>query len=348
VAGGSGLREPFEAGTCRRNVRRFALVSLLVVLEGCSSTAVTEPTPRPTPSSVASAQAGPPIDIGALQGRVVFSDETNDVWTMNADGTQVLKITSARAMEFDPTWSPDGSRIAYRHQSGDDQATEIYVMKADGSGQRNLTRNDVADWGPDWSPDGSSIVFNSAMGSTGWSGLFGYVMAPDGSKLQRLSIHYVEYPAWSPDGSRIAFMAQEPNASGTNPDYNIFVMHADGTDIERLTDAPGEDGWPAWSPDGSQIVFSSARDDCSISDAPDCGSTGDIGPWADVWIMDADGSNQRRLTSEFAQFFAWSPDGSAILVAGGGELFLIRPDGTGLTPFPVASVSHPLFPDWIS
>src|SRR5207249_7560561 len=120
----------------------------------------------------------------------------------------------------DPTWSPDGTRIAYRHQSGDDQTTEIFVMNADGSGQRNLTRNDVADWGPDWSPDGSSIAFNSAMGSTGWSGLFGYVMAPDGSELQRLSNHYVEYPAWSPDGSRIAFMAQEPGASGANPDYN--------------------------------------------------------------------------------------------------------------------------------
>jgi Tol biopolymer transport system component len=248
-----------------------------------------EPTPHPAPSGDVSAETGPPIDISAVQGRIVFSDETNDVWTMDADGTHVLKVTSAPAMEFDPTWSPDGTKIAYRHQSGDDQTTEIYVMNADGSGQRNVTRNDVADWGPDWSPDGSAIAFNSAMGSTGWSGLFGYVMAPDGSKLERLSIHYVEYPAWSPDGSRIAFMAQEPSASGANPDYNVYVMHADGTGIERLTDAPGEDGW-----------------------------------------------------------LAWLPDGSAILVAGGGDLYLIRPEGTGLTPFPVAGVSHPLFPDWIS
>jgi hypothetical protein len=156
-------------------VRRSVLVPLLVVfLAGCSGApAPTEPAPHPAPSSVGSAQAGPPIDISVLRGRIVFSDETNDIWTMHADGTHVLKITSARAMEFDPTWSPDGTRIAYRHQSGDDQTTEIFVMNADGSGQRNLTRNDVADWGPDWSPDGSSIAFNSAMGGTGWSGLFG-------------------------------------------------------------------------------------------------------------------------------------------------------------------------------
>jgi Tol biopolymer transport system component len=81
-------------------------------------------------------------------------------------------------------------------------------------------------------------------------------------------------------------------------------MNADGTDVTRLTDAPGEDGWPAWSPDGPRIVFSSARDDCSISRAKDCRSTGDMGPWEDAWIMDADGTDQHRLTKEFAQFFA--------------------------------------------
>jgi Tol biopolymer transport system component len=114
-----------------------------------------------------------------------------------------------------------------------------------------------------------------------------------------------------------------------------------------LTTAPGEDGWPAWSPDGTRIVFSSARDDCSISDAADCRTTGDIGPWEDVWIMNSDGSSQHRLSSEFGQFFAWSPDGSAILVTG-DRPFLIRADGTGLTPFPTKGVAHPLFPSWVA
>jgi Tol biopolymer transport system component len=171
-------------------------------------------------------------------------------------------------------------------------------------------------------------------------------VAPDASELRRISDHFVEYPAWSPDGSQIAFMAAESGATGSNPDYNIFVMGSDGSHLRRLTTAPGEDGWPAWSPDGTRIVFSSARDDCSISDAPDCGTTGDIGPWEDVWIMNADGSNERRLTTEFGQFFAWSPDGSEIFVTG-DRPFLIRPDGTGPTPFPTKDVSHPLLPDWI-
>ncbi len=338
-------------------MRTIVAASAFVILAACSGAPTSEdasgslsPTasgPTPTQPVVSPSPSGPRIDIGSLEGMIAFSDETNDVWSMRADGTHVRRLTSAPPMEFDPTWSPDGSRIAYRHQTGDDGTTEIFVMDADGSDQRNLTRNDVADWGPAWSPDGSSIAFNSATGTAGF-GLLGYTVSPSGSRPHRLSRHYIEYPAWSPDGSRIAFMAQEPGATGSNPDYNIFAMNADGSDIRRLTRTPGEDGWPAWSPDGSQIVFSSARDDFSISDAPDCRTTGDIGPWEDVWIMNADGSDQRRVTSEFGQFFAWSPDGSAILVAGAADMYLIHPDGTGLTSFPVEGVAHPLFPDWIA
>src|SRR5437899_5808917 len=99
---------------------------------------------------------------------------------MRADGTRVHRLTTALAQEFDPSWSPDGSRIAYRHQSDDDRTCDIFTMRADGSGGRNLTRNRVADWGPAWSPDGMRIAFNSAMG-TGGFGLLGFVVAPDGS-----------------------------------------------------------------------------------------------------------------------------------------------------------------------
>jgi TolB protein len=331
-------------------VRNVLVTCAVVMLASCSNGATSSdasashqlttsarPTSQPTSAN--------PIDIRSLTGRITFSDDTNDIWSIWADGTHLRRLTSAPAMEFDPTWSPHGRRIAYRHQGGDDGKTEIYVMNADGSHERALTHNDVADWGPDWSSDGRRILWNSAVG-TGGFGFYGYDISPDGTGRRLITRHYVEYPAWSPDGTRIAFMAQEPGASGSNPDYNIFVMNADGTHIARLTATEAEDGWPAWSPDGRQIVFSSARDDCSISGAPDCRTTGDIGPWADVWIMNADGSNLRRVTAEFGQFFAWSPDGSAILVTG-NQPFLIRPDGTGLTAFPAKGVAHPLFPDWI-
>jgi Tol biopolymer transport system component len=76
-------------------------------------------------------------------------------------------------------------------------------------------------------------------------------------------------------------------------DYDIYVADLATGKATQLTDTPGSDGWPAWSPDGSMIAFATERDDCvhAAKHAP-CWITGDIGQHHDIWIMDADGSNQ--------------------------------------------------------
>ena len=282
---------------------------------------------------------GEPIDVSTLVGRIVLSTE-DDIYTVNADGTGLARLTSGAGPEFDPAWSPDGRRIVYRDsRRGINHDDEIFVMNADGSDRTNLTKDSGNDWGPEWSPSGRMIVFNSDRDGLPMGG---FLVAPDGSNLRRIETDaYVEYPTWSPDGRRIAFMG------GTSPaEYDIWMVGIDGTNLVQLTDSPGSDGWPAWSPDGTRIAFTSVRDDCSYSDAPDCRTTGDIGPHHDVWVVNADGTGLVRVTPEFGQFVTWSPDGEYLLVSG-FDLYVIRPDGTGRASLDIAGLLGGLFPDWI-
>jgi Tol biopolymer transport system component len=306
--------------------------------------------PKVSQATVSTSSTVPPeasggIDVSSLKGRIAFSGgppHGEDVYVVNANGTGLKRVTSDSAADFDPTLSPDGTRIAYRHQPGDDLSTDIYTIASDGSGARNLTKSKgVPDWGPAWSPDGTEIAWNSDPELQ--AVLRGYLMHPDGSNARPLGAGvWVEYPAWSPDGTKLAFMAQTP--AGTE-NYEIYVVNADGGGLRRLTHFPGPDGWSAWSPDGERILFASVRDDCAFSKAPDCKTTGDIGPYQTLYVMHTDGSQQTRVSDVFGQIADWSPDGRYIVFEGRGGLSLMRADGSGLTTLPTG-VSSSGFPDW--
>jgi TolB protein len=331
-------------------LRLLAIIS--IGLAGCTSgsaspsglTPLAGSSPGSTASPQSAASSGLPaasggIDMSALTGRITFSNGTDDIYVVSANGSGLRKLTSNPANDFDPAWSPDGRMIAFRSER--DGNTEIYVMAADGSAQRNLSRDPSDDWGPTWSPDGQ-VVWNCARGQA--IGFRACIERADGNGLHTIRAEiYVEYMDWSRDGTKIVFMSQEPGASGSDPDYNVYVMNADGTGATRLTTAPGEDGWPSWSPDGRQIAFTTTRDDCRNSTADDCLSSGDIGPFFDLYVMNADGSDQHRVTNKMAQFVDWSPDGRYLVFSPG--LNVIRPDGTGLTQIPGAGGA--LFPDWV-
>jgi Tol biopolymer transport system component len=273
------------------------------------------------------------------------SPHAEDVYVVDANGKHLRKVTTDPAADFDPSLSPDGAQVAYRHQTGDDSTTEIYVASVDGTGVQNVSRSpDSADWGPSWSPVAPLIAWNTERGQR--RGFRLGLVAPDGSDLRIVpNDRYVEYPAWSPDGKRVAFMSQEADASGDDPNYNIYVMNIDGGGLAQLTDSPGEDGFPAWSPDGSKIAFSSTRDDCRNSQAAACLRSTGIGPVHTVYMMNADGSDPRRVSPGDAMFVDWSPDGQYLVLAGAGNLEITRLDGSGLVRLPL-DVSNALFPDW--
>ena len=341
---------------------RVLVVAAILGLNGCAaqvspsppgSAAPSAPTGSPSPTvspassrSVHSGQTpvvtGTPIALAELSGRIV-TDDFEDVFAFDVDGTDFVRVAANPAgPEFDGSWSPDGKRIAYRDSTrGINEDDEIFIASADGTQHRNLTKNPANDWGPDWSPDGTTIAFNSDRDHE--PGLRGYLVAPDGSNLRRIGVDaWIEYPSWSPDGQKLAFMG----AIGSN--YELFVVDLASREVRRLTTSPGHDGWPAWSPDGSTIAFTSVRDDCAFAPpGAECWQTGDIGEHFDIWTIDADGSNLRRVTPEFGQFVAWSPDGRFLLISG-YALFVVRPDGTGRLEIRTPALARALggIPDW--
>jgi len=308
------------------------------------------PSDRPTAAPTASriegdgvlpVLVGDPIDLGTLTGRIVY-DDFEDIFTVRPDGSDGQVVTDRPGSEFDAAWSPDGASIVYRDsRRGINTDDEIYVVNADGTEATNLTNDPANDWGPDWSPDGQWIAFNSDRDGMP---LRGYLMDPTGANVRPIDADvWFEYPSFSPDGRHIVFMGH------AGSDYDVFTVELATGETSRLTDSPGSDGWPVWSPDGSTIAFTTERDDC-LRAAPDqdCWRGDAPGEHHDIWLMDADGGNQRRLSPEVGQFVAWSPDGDHLLVSG-HALFVIRPDGTGRSEIRPPGSAYPLggIPDWV-
>ena len=194
----------------------------------------------------------------------------------------------------------DGSKIAFvsdRDSNNPDTMgnIEIYVMNADGSGQTRLTSGSAINCCPSWSPDGTKIALSSVRDDDVSRSLEIYVMNADGSNRTRLTNNWYNdwHPSWSSDGTKIAF------SSARDGNHDIYVMNADGSNRTRLTDNSAIDLNPSWSPDGSMIAFSSDRD-------------GKMGRWTvpnEIYVMNADGSNQTRLTNNPADDTepSWSP-----------------------------------------
>ena len=217
-----------------------------------------------------------------------------------------------------PAWSPDGSKIAFQSDRGGNW--DIYVMDADGSNVKQITDSPARDMQPAWSPDGSKIAYQSNPRGN-WDI---YVMDTDGSNIERITELSARdtQPAWSPDGSKIAFASDRKGFF-----IDIFIMDADGSNFERITDTSGDtlgggdSTRPAWSPDGSKIAYSSnsgGRD------------------W-NVLVMDADGSNIKRITDRDSEDFRpeWSPDGSKIAYStysnGSWHISVVDADGSNNT-----------------
>ena len=224
------------------------------------------------------------------------------VFVMNADGSGQLQLTSD-GRNWLPDWSPDGTLIAFSGNRGSGEF-DIYTIRPDGTQEVRLTQGGYWD-DPAWSPDASKIAV------TGYAGGALRVMNADGSEMTTLVEMSAGDPAWSPDGSQIAFW------SVVNGNFDVFVVNADGSGLNNLTNSPADEGGPAWSRDGSRIAYGRS------------GGDGD----SNIFVMNADGSDQTRLTDyprgQAAFSPCWSPDGAKIAYSLRGSIYVMNADGTG-------------------
>ncbi len=223
--------------------------------------------------------------------------------------------------------------VFFSSHRNDVHDSQVYVMNADGSGQRQLTFTRGHSWGPRLSPDGKTFVFSSVApgdhndhSATG-GGRIGqghheiFRSNVDGSNIVRLtnSTAWNNAWAWAPDGQSLIL------ASDRDGEWELYRMSAKGEQdgITRLTTNAAQDGWPSFTPDGKRVVFASDRN----------------GGVSQIYIMDADGKNQRQLnvSKSYDTFPSVSPDGKRIAysVQNGtaqtgitSEIFVMNIDGS--------------------
>lgn len=194
--------------------------------------------------------------------RIAFEGAHNggsDIYTINADGSNLLRITNGPGYNWTPAWSPDDDRIAFTSNRDGDNRWNIFIVDVATGDVSQVTNATAMDRFVDWSPDGQYLAFNSNRrdphpGSCYPDCEWTLYMAQIGRRaVTALTDGVGENPGgvtWSPDGKLMAFHALRDGQ------YDLFLVDAD-LNITRLSNTPENEIHPAFSPDGTRLAFSS-------------------------------------------------------------------------------------------
>ena len=298
----------------------------------------------------------------------------NDVYIMNADGSNVRRITTDSAGYAFPTLSSDGQMIAFDGGRNDAEYASVFVMNANGSGVTQITDTGTNEGYVSWTPDSQRIAYDTFRDGEPEI----YMVNKDGTSPVSLT-HFESHigdPRLAPDGKSITF------ESGMKDDNSeIYVLSLDDKSLDRLTNDPGDDRSSAISHDGTRVVFASDRGrereqfvlyvvnrDGSeltrleptgtsnlypdfrppVSTGPKIAFYSDRDGKAAIYVMNADGSNQTRLsfTDGYDSLPYWSPDGSTIVFQSSkdrdspAQLYLMNADGSNVRQITHGQYGH--------
>ena len=267
------------------------------------------------------------------------------LYRIQADGTDLRRLTPASSSVLSYAWSPDASRIAYTDWRG-----SLWVIRRNGTGRKLLVPSrQMRGWSVSWSPDGRVLVVLAQTDPAAKPRLLPgseiYLVPIDRREPHRLPVDDVGGPpGWSPRGDEIAYGSTTGGGKLIRPDgtdarliagagpwspdgkrlmfgvgryASISIVDADGRNLHRLTNHAYNEYGGAWSPDGRRILYGRENRE-------------------GIYVIDADGRHDRRVTRDSPipvewGALAWSPDGDTIAYdtdrTGGGDIYVIGADG---------------------
>lgn len=213
-----------------------------------------------------------------------YRDGNPDLYIYDLRTSKVRKLAYDKGLNSGGVFAPNGQIVAYAGSV--DGNTEIYTMPVTGGGRKMLISGSGLDVSPIFSPDGKQLAFVSGrferphifVAQLQWNG--DTTVKVTGETRITYAGWYNATPAWTKDSSRIAFAGYDKDIDR----FDLFVVNADASNLERLTLKSGDNEHPHWSPNGYMIMFSSNR----------VGSS-NVKDVHNLHVMNRDGSHQRPL-----------------------------------------------------
>lgn len=231
--------------------------------------------------------------------KIVFSlidgDANSEIYLMNPDGTEQVRLTHNQAFDVSSVWSPTGDQILFA--SNRDGIRDLYLMDADGKNVKRVFGKSEDRRHPTWSPDGKQIAYTRREQGK----RFIYISPIDGKKEERVAIGAL--PTWSPDGTEIAFLTGPPERR------QISLLNVSTLKQKVIFPKPAKPSWltsPVWSPSGDKLAFA------WLHKMP-------LGQFADtetIYIINRDGTDLQQVLPEGVGIEGspvWSPRGDELL-----------------------------------